>query len=104
MSSTTTPLRVGYVDGSGALFDVAASVTVTNTRIHGIHATGIGSFLITGTSTSPYGAIRGNNIRFKLTTTTDAMYMDLSDLGVLMAGNVKVSAPTSASSTTIFYG
>jgi len=104
MSNTKTPLRTGYVDGSGAVLDATTSVTVANTRIHGILSTGVGSFLITGTSTSPYGAIRGNNIRFKLTTNSDAMYIVLPDLGVLMEGNVKVSAPTSASSTTIFYG
>jgi hypothetical protein len=85
--------------------DVAANVTVRDTRIHAITASGVGTFLITGVSTSPYGIVKGNNIKFALTTNTDGLYINLNGtLGVLVNGKVKVSAPTSAATTSIFYG
>ena len=96
-----TPLRVGYITGSGTVLDLATNATVTDTRIHGIQASGVGTFLITGTSTDSYTTVKGNNIKFILTTNNDTLYMMYPDLGVRMEGIVKVSAPTSAATTTI---
>ena len=47
----TTTLREGYVVGSGTVLDVTSSVTVSDTRLRSLFATGVGTFLITGTST-----------------------------------------------------
>ena len=47
----TTTLREGFIVGSGAVLDVTSSVTVADTRIRSVYATGVGTFLITGTST-----------------------------------------------------
>ena len=102
--TSKTPLRAAFVQGSGAVLDCVASTSVSDTRIHGIQATGIGTFSITGTSVDDRGTVTGNNIRFALTTNSDSTYMTLLDLGVRMNGTVKVSAPTSASTVTIFYG
>ena len=46
---TQTTLRQGFVTGSGAVLDVTSNVTVENTRVHAIAASGIGTFLIKGT-------------------------------------------------------
>ncbi|CAB4167587.1 hypothetical protein UFOVP1292_65 [uncultured Caudovirales phage] len=101
---TQTTLRQGFVTGSGAVLDVTSNVTVENTRVHAIAASGIGTFLITGVSTGPY-SVKGNNIKFVLTTAIDQQYMDFGGtLGVRMDGPVKVSAPTSAATVAIFYG
>ena len=100
----TTTLREGYIIGSGAVLDVTTSVTVTDTRIRSVYATGIGTFLITGTSTDVYGNTKGNNIKFAMTTASDASEIFFSDLGIKMNGTVKVSAPASASTVAIFYG
>jgi hypothetical protein len=100
----STTLRQGHVVGSGAVLDVTASVTLADTRIRGIFANGIGSFLITGTSTDPYGNILGNNIKFALTTAVDASDIILPEGGIKVNGVVKVSAPTSAATVAIFYG
>lgn len=100
----TTTLREGYIIGSGAVLDVTTSVTVTDTRIRSVYATGIGTFLITGTSTDAYGTIKGNNIKFAMTTASDASEIFFSDLGIKVNGTVKVSAPTVGSTVAIFYG
>jgi hypothetical protein len=100
----TTTLREGYIIGSGAVLDVTTSVTVTDTRIRSVYATGIGTFLITGTSTDAYGTIKGNNIKFAMTTASDASEIFFTDLGIKMNGTVKVSAPTVGSTVAIFYG
>lgn len=101
---TQTTLRQGFVTGSGVVLDVTSSVTVENTRVHAIAASGIGTFLITGTSVGPYGT-KGSNIKFVLTTAIDQQYLDFGGtLGVRMDGIVKVSAPTSAATVAIFYG
>jgi hypothetical protein len=96
-----TTLREGYIVGSGAVLDVTSSVTVADTRIRAIQASGIGTFLITGVSVDPYGNKNGSNIKFTLTTAADAGDIILPDVGMVMNGVVKVSAPTSAA---IFYG
>jgi|TARA_R110002124_G_scaffold49184_2_gene144521 hypothetical protein len=100
----TTTLREGYIIGSGAVLDVTTSVTVADTRIRSVYATGVGTFLITGTSTNPYGTIQGNNIKFAMTTASDASEIFFTDLGIKMNGTVKVSAPTVGSTVAIFYG
>ncbi len=100
----STTLRQGHVTGSGAVLDVTSSVSLENTRIRGIFATGIGTFLITGVSTDPYGNKSGNNIKFTLTTAVDASDIILPENGIRMDGVVKVSAPTSAAAVAIFYG
>jgi hypothetical protein len=102
---TQTTLRQGFVTGSGAVLDVVSSVTVDTTRIHAIAASGIGTFLITGVSTDPYGTRKGNYIKFVLTTAIDQQYIDFGGtLGIRMDGPVKVSAPTSAATVAVFYG
>ena len=100
----STTLREGYIVGSGAVLDVTSSVTVSDTRIRSLFATGVGTFLITGTSTDVYGNIQGNNIKFAMTTASDASEIFFTDLGIKMNGSVKVSAPTSGSTVAIFYG
>ena len=100
----STTLREGYIVGSGAVLDVTSSVTVSDTRIRSLFATGVGTFLITGTSTDAYGNIKGNNIKFTLTTATDASEIYLTDLGMDVNGTVKVSAPTSVATVAVFYG
>ena len=101
---TQTTLRQGFVTGSGVVLDVTTSATVTDTRVHAIAASGIGTFIITGVSTGPYGT-KGSNIKFVLTTAVDQQYLDFGGtLGVRMDGIVRVSAPTSAATVAIFYG
>lgn len=102
--TSKTPLRAAFVQGSGAVLDCVASTSVSDTRVHGIQATGVGTFIITGTSVDNYGTKTGNNIVFALTTTSDSTFMTLLDLGLRMTGTVKVSAPTSAATVTVFYG
>ena len=63
-----TTLRQGFVTGSGAVLDTVTSVSLADTRIRSVFATGIGQFLITGTSTDAQGTVKGNNIRFVNTT------------------------------------
>jgi hypothetical protein len=100
----STTLRQGYVVGSGAVLDVTSSVTLADTLIKGIFASGIGTFLITGVSTDPYGNKNGTNMKFTLTTNVDATDIFLPSEGIRMDGPVKVSAPTSAATVAIFYG
>ena len=100
----TTTLREGFVTGSGAVLDTVASVTIADTRIRGIHATGVGTFLITGVEADPYGNKSGTNIKFVLTTAVDAQDIILPEAGVVMRGSVLVSAPTSTATVAVFYG
>lgn len=102
--TSKTPLRTAFVTGSGPVLDCVSSVSVSDTRIHGIQASGVGAFTITGTSVDDRGTVTGNNIKFVLTTNSDSTFMTLLDLGLRMTGTVKVSAPTSASTVTVFYG
>ena len=99
-----TTLRQGFVTGSGAVLDTVTSVSLADTRIRSVFATGIGQFLITGTSTDARGTVKGNNIRFVNTTASDANEVYFSDLGIAMKGTVVVSAPTSAATIAVFYG
>ena len=99
-----TNIRQGFVTGSGAVLDVATSTTVSDTRIKGVTYSGVGTFLITGTSVDGYGNINGSNLKFVGTTTVDASDIILPDYGLKVNGVVKVSAPTSTATVGIFYG
>lgn len=99
-----TNIRQGFVTGSGAVLDIATSSTVTDTRIKGVTYSGIGTFLITGTSTDPYGNLKGSNLKFVGTTAVDAGDVYVPDFGMKVNGVVKVSAPTSTATVGIFYG
>tara|TARA_R110000787_G_scaffold50390_3_gene120175 strand:- start:17 stop:322 length:306 start_codon:yes stop_codon:yes gene_type:complete len=99
-----TTIRQGFVTGSGAVLDTVTSVSLANTRIRSVFATGVGQFLLTGTSTDARGTVKGNNIRFVNTTASDANDIYFSDLGVAMNGVVRVSAPTSTATIAVFYG
>ena len=94
-------LRSAFLTGSGILLDITTSVTVADTRVRAIHATGSGVYQVVGTSTTPLGSIAGNIIKFGVSGSTDIY---LSDIGVRMDGNITVSAPASASTITVFYG
>ena len=99
-----TDLRVGFITGSGVVLDTVSSVTVANTRIRDIHYTGSGTFLITGSETDENGSTSGSNIKFVSTAAVDAGDIMIPDSGVKMIGPVKVSAPTSSATITVFYG
>lgn len=99
-----TNIRQGFVTGSGAVVDVASSVTVADTRVRSLNASGVGTFLITGTSTDEHGTLKGNNIKFVNTTNNDVNEVYVPEFGIRMNGPIKVSAPTSASTVTLFYG
>ena len=100
----TTTLKQGFVTGSGAVLDTLSSVTVADTRVRTICYSGVGTFLITGTSTDDYGNVQGSNIKFVQTTNSDANEIFFTDLGIRMNGVVKVSAPTSTATVALFYG
>jgi len=97
-------IRAAFVTGSGPLLDTATNVTISDTRLHTIQSSGIGTFAITGTQTDAYGNLQGNIIKYVNTTAVDVNDVYLPDLGIKMYGPVKVSAPTSAATTTVFYG
>ena len=97
----STTMRTGFVTGSGAVLDVTSDAAISDTRIRAINYSGVGTFLITGTSE---GNTNGSNIKFVGTTANDTGSIYLPDLGIRMPGSVMVSAPTSASTVTIFYG
>jgi hypothetical protein len=99
-----TNLRVSYVSSSGPAVDLVTGTTLTDTRIRGVHATGIGQFSIVGTSVDPFGTTIGNIIRFDLTSVNDSAYQEYTDAGIRMAGKVSVTLPVSAASMTIYYG
>ena len=100
----STNIRQGFVTGSGVVLDIATSTTVADTRIKGITYSGVGTFLITGTSTDPYGNLKGNNFKFNGTAAVDASDIYIPDFGMKVNGVVKVSAPTSTATVGIFYG
>ena len=100
----STNLREAFVTGSGAVLDTVSSVSISDTRIRALHASGVGTFLITGTSTDDYGNITGTNIKFTLTSNSDTGDIIFPDVGMRMTGTVKVSAPTSAATVAVFYG
>ena len=97
-------IRTAHQVGSGAFVDSATSTTITDTRIKGVVYTGVGTFTITGTQVDEYGNIRGSNIKFVGTAANDAGDIMIPDFGVRMVGSVKVSAPTTSATVTIFYG
>ena len=100
----STTMRTGFVTGSGPVLDVTTDAALSNTRVRAINYSGVGTFLITGTASDENGNTRGSNIKFVGTTANDTGSIYLPDLGISMPGNIKVSAPTSASTVTIFYG
>ena len=100
----STNIRTGSVIGSGVVLDTLSSVTVADTRVRGVFFSGVGTFLITGSETDENGSTSGSNIKFVSTATVDAGDIMIPDSGVRMIGPVKVSAPTSASTVTVFYG
>ena len=95
----STDLRTGQPSGGGAgsgvLVDALTSVTLADTRIRGFAASGVGTFVIRASN---------NVVKFTLTTANDVGSEIFSDAGFKMVGNVSVSAPTSASTLTVFYG
>ena len=101
-------LRVAYVTCNTTLVntavDTVSGVTVTDTRIRGVHAQGVGEFIITGTSLDPFGNTTGGIIKFTNTSNSDMTEAYLADNGVRMAGPVVVQCPTTASTVTIYYG
>lgn len=99
-----SPLKEGFITGSGPVLDVTASVTVKDTRIRAIQATGVGTFVVKATSIDPGGARMGNNIKFVLTAASDSIYMLYNDFGIKMYGVVSVSAPTTSATVAVFYG
>lgn len=100
----STNIRTGMVTGSGAVLDTLSSVTVADTRVRGVFFSGVGTFLITGSETDENGSTSGSNIKFVSTAAVDAGDIMIPDNGVKMVGPVKVSAPTSSSTVTVFYG
>ena len=100
----STTMRTGFVTGSGAVLDVTTAAALTDTRIRAINYSGVGTFLITGTSADADGNTNGSNIKFVGTTANDVGSIYIPDLGVRMPGSVMVSAPTSGSTVTVFYG
>ena len=99
-----TNIKSGMHVGSGALVDSTTSVAVGDTRIRAIYATGVGTFAVVGTSTTALGTINGSIIRFAISTISDSAHLVFPDIGMRMAGTITVSAPTSASTITVFYG
>jgi len=85
---------------SGPLLKVENDTTLTDTRIHGVHATGIGTFtiddVVDGTSTT--------KIKFVNTTVSDVTQIYIEDFGVRFNGIVNVSVPTTASTVAVQYG
>jgi hypothetical protein len=100
----STNIRTGFVTGSGAVLDTLSSVTVADTRIRGVFFSGVGTFLITGSQTNENDSTSGSNIKFVGTTNVNAGDIMIPDSGVRMIGPVKVSAPTSTATITVFYG
>lgn len=101
-------LRVAYVTANTTLVntavDLVSGVTVTDTRIRGVHAAGVGEFIITGTSVDAFGNTNGGIIKFTNTTNSDVTEAYLTDVGVRMSGKIRVTSPTTASTVTIYYG
>jgi len=100
----TTNVRVSFVSTSGDAVDAATGTVVKDTRIRAIHATGVGDFIIAGTSTDPFGTVTGNIIKFTNTTANDLTDQSYSDNGIRMTGTVSVTLPVSAATVTIYYG
>ena len=100
----TTNVRVSFVSTSGDAVDAATGKAVKDTRIRAIHATGVGDFIIAGTSTDPFGTVTGNIIKFTNTTANDLTDQSYGDNGIRMTGTVSVALPVSAATVTIYYG
>ena len=89
---------VSTVDGP--LLQVENDVTLTNTRIHGIHATGVGTF----TLSDVVGGVTTTKIKFVNTTNNDVTQTYIEDFGVRFNGIVQVAVPTTASTVAVLYG
>ena len=95
-----TNVNFAYVDGSGPLLQLENNTTLTDTRIHGIHATGVGTFTVVDVLDSKVTT----KIKFVNTTVSDTTEMYIEDFGVRFNGIVKVSAPASTTSFAVQYG
>ena len=95
-----TNVNFAYVDGSGPLLQLENSTTLTDTRIHGIHATGVGTFTVVDVTDSA----ATTKIKFVNTTANDAAQIYIEDFGVRFDGIVNVSVPTTASTVAVQYG
>jgi hypothetical protein len=98
-----TNIRQAFVSGTGQPVDTVTSVTLADTRIRGVYSTGIGQFIIEGTSTDAQNNVKGNILRFVQTTAIDANYLTFDEIGIRMVGKVSVSCPAGGT-MAIFYG
>ena len=111
-----TNIKTAMVDGggtgSGILVDITTSTTLnadddlnTTTRIFALYADVAGVYQITGDKQQvAQGGARasaGVGIKIKAVAGADIY---LGDYGPRMRGVVRVSAPSSAAVTTVFYG
>ena len=90
-------LKCSYTIGSGAVLDVVTSVTVQDTRLRGIHV--VGSGLVIVEATDELSQITRIAVQVSGTYT-----QEFNAIGVRMSGPVFVSAPASATYTTLYYG
>jgi|TARA_R100000963_G_C4567822_1_gene53952 hypothetical protein len=112
----STNIKTAMVDaggtGSGVLVDITTSVTLNQandvnatTRIFALYTDVAGTYLITGdkqqVAKGGASASAGVGIKFKAVAGADIY---LGDYGPQFRGTVKVSAPSSAAVTTVFYG
>ena len=89
--------------GDAVMLDSYSSVTVAATRIKTIHATGVGTFYIDGTSVDERGTKKGNIIRFYVPATASIADITVPEPGIKMDGNVSVTIPAGGT-LTVFYG
>jgi hypothetical protein len=97
----STNLKSSYTVGSGAVLDVVTSVTVQDTRVRGMHIVGSGLFKIEAQTTDPFGTVKISRIAVQV---SGSYTQELNMIGVRMNGPVFVSAPASATYTTLYYG
>ena len=113
----STNIKTAMVDsggtGSGVLVDITTSVTLnatntndTQTRIYAIHTDSPGTYTITGDKQiKVQGGVSSNTpgvaVKFVCSIQTD---LYLVDYGPTINGLVKVSAPASGATITVFYG
>lgn len=89
--------------GDTVMLDSYTSVTVADTRIKVIHATGNGTFIIDGTSVDDRGTKKGNIIKFFVPAAASASDIVAPDPGIKMDGNVSITIPAGGT-LTVFYG
>jgi hypothetical protein len=92
---------VSFVSTTGGpLLKVESDITLTDTRLHGIHATGVGTFVFSDI----VGGVSTTKIKFVNTTNNDVANIYIEDFGVRFNGIVNVSVPTTASTVAVQYG